>query len=294
MANETPRLGLGTFEQGDTDWDHTDAVEALDELAIQRGAIADRPATAAYGGAFYAALDQRILWQWDNGSEEWTAVAGLGSESEPLPTAFFEAIDAAIGDFENASVADAPTEAEGVARKAEIDAHEDSTTGVHGIEGGDSVAGVIDIETHRETEVHDEPQPAQTHGNEDHTETFAVDGDAQPPEEHGNEAHSETFAVDGDAQPPEEHGNEAHSETFVTNEEGVTEFGVGTLEDGEALVNEDGVLTGSDEIGGGDAETDIDLIEVDELDQLPDPEDVEDPTIAYVDEEDDYLGVFQE
>ena len=273
MANETPRLGLGTFEQGDTDWDHTDAVEALDELAIQRGAIADRPATAAYGGAFYAALDQRILWQWDNGSEEWTAVAGLGSESEPLPTAFFEAIDAAIGDFENASVADAPTEAEGVARKAEIDAHEDSTTGVHGIEGGDSVAGVIDIETHRETEVHDEPQPAQTHGNEDHTETFAVDGDAQP---------------------PEEHANEAHSETFVTNEEGVTEFGVGTLEDGEALVNEDGVLTGSDEIGGGGAETDIDLIEAPTLDDLPDPEDVEDPTIAYVDAEDDYLGVFQE
>ena len=135
---------------------------------------------------------------------------------------------------------------------ASLTAHEDSTTDVHGIEGEDSVAGVSDIETHRETEVHDEPQPAQTHGNE------------------------------------------AHSETFVTNDEGVTEFAVGTLQDGEALVNEGGVLTGSDEIGGGDAETDIDLIEVATLDELPDPENVEDPTIAYVDEEDDYLGVFQE
>jgi len=132
---------------------------------------------------------------------------------------------------------------------------------------------VSDIETHRETEVHDEPQP---------------------PEEHNNDAHSETFAVDGDAQPPEEHANEAHSKEFVTKDEGVTEFDVGTLEDGEALVNEGGVLTGSDEIGGGDAETDIDLIEVETLDELPDPEDVEDPTVAYVDEEDDYLGVFQE
>ena len=51
------------------------------------------------------------------------------------------------------------------------------------------------------------------HGNEAHTSTFAVDGDAQPPEEHGNAAHTETYAVDGDAQPPETHGDTEHDDT---------------------------------------------------------------------------------
>jgi len=36
------------------------------------------------------------------------------------------------------------------------------------------------------------------------------------------------------------------------------------------------------------------FLSANEFDDLPDPETVEDPTIAYVDELDDYLGVFQE
>ena len=42
-----------------------------------------------------------------------------------------------------------------------------------------------------------------------------------------------------------------------------------------------------------DTETEIDLISVDDADALPDPETVDKPTIAYVESEDDYAGVFQ-
>lgn len=32
---------------------------------------------------------------------------------------------------------------------------------------------------------------------------------------HGNDSHSETFAIDGDEQPPEDHGNESHTSDYV-------------------------------------------------------------------------------
>ena len=42
-----------------------------------------------------------------------------------------------------------------------------------------------------------------------------------------------------------------------------------------------------------DTETEIDLISVDDADGLPDPENLTTPTIAYVESQDDYAGVFQ-
>ena len=42
-----------------------------------------------------------------------------------------------------------------------------------------------------------------------------------------------------------------------------------------------------------DTETEIDLISVADIDALPDPENLTKPTIAYVESEDDYAGVFQ-
>ena len=42
-----------------------------------------------------------------------------------------------------------------------------------------------------------------------------------------------------------------------------------------------------------DTETEIDLISVDDIDALPEPGTVTKPTIAYVESEDDYAGVFQ-
>ena len=71
MSEETPRLGLNTYEQGDDDWDHTDTVEALDEFAIERGPIAERPSTGEYDDELYYATDQGIMWRWDEGENDW-------------------------------------------------------------------------------------------------------------------------------------------------------------------------------------------------------------------------------
>lgn len=100
-------------------------------------------------------------------------------------------------------------------------------------------------------------QISGTHDNTDHSETYAVDGDAQPPESHDlggavhtadtlanlnskitdatvdddgstrppethdNTAHSETYAVDGDAQPPESHGDSAHTPEYINDGDGI-------------------------------------------------------------------------
>jgi len=95
MVSETPRLGLNTYEQGDENWSHTDAVEAVDEHAIKRGAISDRPDEGEYDDELFAAIDQRIIWRWDESESDWKAFSGLGSEGEPVPgTSHFEALEA--------------------------------------------------------------------------------------------------------------------------------------------------------------------------------------------------------
>lgn len=85
MSDETPRLGLNTFEQGEQDWDHTDTVETLDQSAIVRGPIADRPSEGDYDDELYCAVDQRILWRWDEDDSDWYAACGLGVEDQPVP-----------------------------------------------------------------------------------------------------------------------------------------------------------------------------------------------------------------
>ncbi|QLG50749.1 glycosyl hydrolase family 28-related protein [Natrinema halophilum] len=90
MADQTPRLGLGTYDQGD-EWDHTDTVEAVDEHAIVRGPIAERPATGEYDDELYHATDQGITWRWDAASEDWTYFSGNGCSGQPVPgTSHFE------------------------------------------------------------------------------------------------------------------------------------------------------------------------------------------------------------
>ena len=105
MANQTDRFDLQTFDDGETNWDHTDTVEALDELAIGRGPIAARPATGSYDDELYLATDQRILWRWDANAADWKAASGLGSESQPVPgTSHFEALEAASAETDNLNV----------------------------------------------------------------------------------------------------------------------------------------------------------------------------------------------
>jgi len=91
MVDHTPRLGLGTYEQGES-WDHTDTVEAIDEHAIVRGPIAERPAAGEYDDELYHATDQGITWRWDAASGDWTYFSGRGSDDQPVPgTSYFEA-----------------------------------------------------------------------------------------------------------------------------------------------------------------------------------------------------------
>jgi hypothetical protein len=94
MADKTPRLNLDTYAQGDEDWSHNDTVEALDELAIDRGPISSRPTSGDYDDQMYYAVDQRILWRWDAGSSDWNAAGGLGVSSQRLPvTSYLDAVD---------------------------------------------------------------------------------------------------------------------------------------------------------------------------------------------------------
>ncbi|WP_254529056.1 glycoside hydrolase family 55 protein [Natrinema gelatinilyticum] len=104
MADQTPRLGLGTYEWGD-DWDHTDTVEAVDEHAIVHGPIAERPATGEYDDELYHAIDQGITWRWDASSEDWTYFSGQGCSTQPVPgTSYFEAVQFVHGRTEQTPV----------------------------------------------------------------------------------------------------------------------------------------------------------------------------------------------
>lgn len=84
MADRTPRLGLGTYEQGD-EWDHTDTVEAVDEHAIVHGPIAERPTRGDYDDELFHATDQGITWRWDASSEDWAYFSGRGCSEQPVP-----------------------------------------------------------------------------------------------------------------------------------------------------------------------------------------------------------------
>ncbi|WP_339104085.1 glycosyl hydrolase family 28-related protein [Haloterrigena salinisoli] len=108
MAEYTPRLELGTYEQGE-EWDHTDAVEAVDEHAIVRGPIAERPAAGEYDDELYHATDQGITWRWDAESEDWTYFSGKGSADRPVPgTSHFEGANVETARIVDARTAESP------------------------------------------------------------------------------------------------------------------------------------------------------------------------------------------
>ncbi|NHN58559.1 MULTISPECIES: hypothetical protein [Halorussus] len=85
MVQKTPRLNLYDYEQGDTNWDHSDLVNAVDEQAIERGPIANRPSSGDYDDELYYATNQRIMWRWDSSASGWIVAGGTGTTSKPLP-----------------------------------------------------------------------------------------------------------------------------------------------------------------------------------------------------------------
>jgi hypothetical protein len=95
MADQTDRFNLDTYSDGDENWSHTDTVELLDELGVERGPISSRPATGTYDDEFYFATDQQILWRWDANASDW--VAGLGADGDPVPaTSYFEQLQSTL------------------------------------------------------------------------------------------------------------------------------------------------------------------------------------------------------
>lgn len=78
MADPTSRLNLQRYGAGDSNWSHTDTVNTLDELAIERGPIADRPVSGEHTDELYLATDQGIVWRWTG--TEWTNSDRLNTE----------------------------------------------------------------------------------------------------------------------------------------------------------------------------------------------------------------------
>ena len=68
MPDPTPRFGLDTFAENESPWSYTDTVEFVDEHAIERGDIGDRPTSGDYVGEFYFAEDELTLYRWNGSS----------------------------------------------------------------------------------------------------------------------------------------------------------------------------------------------------------------------------------
>lgn len=160
------------------------------------------------------------------------------------------------------------------------------------------------------------PQPAMNVPL-DHTEYGETVYDALDAlHEHGNERHSETFAVDGASQPPEDHD---HSGDTLGESEALARINVleaqlgklmaaldvngkdlnnvGSLSANEATVStapsDDTDVVRNAELDTVNEKTQIETISVTHRNDLPDPTTLDSATIAYVEEEDVYVGVHQ-
>lgn len=158
----------------------------------------------------------------------------------------------------------APTVGSDAARQQDVNDHEASTSGVHGVGASDveSVSGAqskadaaeanaesfatAEVDDHKQNEVHDQPQPNQSHGNEDHNATYTTTG------------------------------------------EDVENFGTSGAENTVPVSQGDGTLSMQN------VSQAIEFLDVETPEELPDPGSVSKPTIAYVDSEDDYVGVFKQ
>lgn len=149
MPDPTPRLALNRFAENERDWDYADTVEAVDELATERGPISERPASGDYDDEFYYAVDQDLLWRWDEAADDWVNPL-FGAEGDRIPEAFFETLDA-----ESADVDDLTSETIDAARidldtstDTLFDATVGSTTDIDVSEGG-----VWELDADQNTEI---------------------------------------------------------------------------------------------------------------------------------------------
>jgi len=79
MVTPTSRFALDTFDPGES-WDHTDTVQFVDEKAVERDVIANRPASGTYDGELFLATDEGILYQWDGTNTQWNVILETGTD----------------------------------------------------------------------------------------------------------------------------------------------------------------------------------------------------------------------
>lgn len=177
MPDPTPRLGLNRWAQGEKGWTYTDTVEALDELAIDRGTLGERPSSGDYDDQLYLAIDdpssgEATLYRWDEDASAWgvfsrpSTKADLTGEGGVLVSS--QVPDLAI--TETFTVAD-----------------ESARLGLSDVEEGDVAIQQDTSETY-----------LFTGGDSSDTANWSqivFDAAADP---HDNAAHSEEFVSDGD------------------------------------------------------------------------------------------------
>jgi len=81
MPTPTDRFALDTYDPGES-WDHTDTVQFLDEIAVERDTVANRPTSGTYDGEIFFATDEEIFYQWDGTNTQWNEVLNAPTQAE--------------------------------------------------------------------------------------------------------------------------------------------------------------------------------------------------------------------
>jgi hypothetical protein len=87
MASTTDRFGLDTYSSGE-EWDHTDTVQLLDEIGVEKDIKTNRPA-GTYDNELFFATDERILYRYETDDSSWNVIAGFGTSSSRIPETIY-------------------------------------------------------------------------------------------------------------------------------------------------------------------------------------------------------------
>ena len=162
-------------------------------------------------------------------------------------------------------------------------------------EQGDRVAtrtwSNSNVNDHIAEDVHDQPQPPESHGSESHSSDVVHDGENATL---GDTTHDSIDTDDAQVNNAPTEDTDVARKTEVDGkadtDANVEGFSTSGGADTVPVSQGDGTL----QMEVVDTDTEIDLMQVQSTDELPDAENLDDPTIAYVNDNDEYVGVFQE
>jgi hypothetical protein len=87
-TSDTPRRTYDRPPIGDdwaASWDAL--VEDLDKHVVERGVLADRPATGEYDNELYLATDDQTLYRWDDSAASWAVAISSGGSTKTAVSA---------------------------------------------------------------------------------------------------------------------------------------------------------------------------------------------------------------